>query len=62
MKPEPHENNILRAYRLGIEHGQQSAYNPPLWVVARHGLWLTAYMNGYSIGQRTRLALRGGTR
>lgn len=58
MTHEAHENNILRAYRLGIEHGQQNEYNPPLWIIAKTGLWLTAYQTGYNKGQRARLAVR----
>lgn len=62
MKPEPHENNIQRAYLLGIEHGQQSSYTPPRWIIANPVLWLTAYMNGFNVGRRGRLAVRGGAR
>lgn len=49
---QAHENNILRAYRLGIEHGQAGNYNPPQWIVIHMGLWLSAYQNGYGVGLR----------
>lgn len=62
MEPETHENNIQRAYLLGIEHGGQSVYNPPRWIIANPVLWLTAYINGFNVGRRARLAVRGGTR
>lgn len=51
---EQPENNIVRANRLGFEHGKQGQYKPPQWVVVKAGLWLTAYQAGHVEGQRER--------
>lgn len=54
MNHEQPENNIVRANRLGFEHGVQGVYKPPQWVVVKAGLWLTAYQAGHAEGQRAR--------
>lgn len=49
-----HENHIIKAYQLGIEHGQRNYYDPPQWIMLRKGLFLAAYQNGYSVGHGAR--------
>lgn len=54
MNHEQHENNIVRAYKLGIEHGREGDYRPPQWCLLQNSkqlsLALASYKNGFSEG------------
>ncbi len=62
---ETSENKILDAYAIGMAHGQENNYAPPLWMLKnpQESLWITAYQNGFREGLRVyRASMAGGVK
>ncbi len=47
---EASENKIKDAFTIGMAHGRENNYAPPLWMHAHPVLHLTAYRNGFAEG------------